>query len=180
MDAPTLHGLAQSFENTPVEFRQFVEKQYSAMGQRYFTGPWHAAAADQISRYRGKLSGPLLDRIDLQIEVPALPAEALQGAPDGEASAIVRGRVIEARNRQLQRQNKPNARLAPREVDLYCQPDESGAALLKNAVTRLNLSARAYHRILRVARSIADLAGSAPILPPHIAEAIQYRRFTKE
>ena len=135
---------------------------------------------DQIGRYRGKLSGPLLDRIDLQIEVPALPAEALQGAPDGEASAIVRGRVIEARNRQLQRQNKPNARLAPREVDLYCQPDESGAALLKSAVTRLNLSARAYHRILRVARSIADLAGSAPILPPHIAEAIQYRRFTKE
>jgi len=129
---------------------------------------------------RGKLSGPLLDRIDLQIEVPALPAEALQGAPDGEPSAAVRLRVAAARNRQLQRQRKPNARLGPREIDAHCQPDESGAALLKSAVTRLNLSARAYHRILRVARSIADLAGSEPILSTHIAEAIQYRRFTKE
>ena len=135
---------------------------------------------DQINRYRGKLSGPLLDRIDLQIEVPALPAEALQGAPDGETSASVRRRVTEARGRQLHRQNKPNARLGPREIDMHCQPDESGAALLKSAVTRFNLSARAYHRILRVARSIADLAGSASILSSHIAEAIQYRRFTKE
>ncbi|MFB0936024.1 MAG: ATP-binding protein, partial [Propionivibrio sp.] len=135
---------------------------------------------DQISRYRGKLSGPLLDRIDLQIEVPALPAEALQGAPDGEPSAAVRLRVAAARNHQLQRQRKPNARLGPREIDAHCQPDDSGAALLRSAVTRLNLSARAYHRILRVARSIADLAGSEPILSTHIAEAIQYRRFTKE
>ncbi len=135
---------------------------------------------DQISRYRGKLSGPLLDRIDLQIEVPALPAETLQGTPDGEPSVVVRQRVAEARERQLHRQNKPNARLGPREIDAHCQPDESGAALLKNAVTRLNLSARAYHRILRVARSIADLAASEAILSAHIAEAVQYRRFTKE
>ncbi len=110
---------------------------------------------------------------------PRCPPKLCRAHPTGP-SAVVRGRVIEARNRQLQRQNKPNARLGPREIDLHCQPDESGAALLKSAVTRLNLSARAYHRILRVARSIADLAGSAPILPLHIAEAIQYRRFTKE
>lgn len=129
---------------------------------------------------RSKLSGPLLDRIDLQIEVPSLPAEALQSAADGESSAVVRARVVLARERQQARQGKPNSRLTTKEIDRYCQPDENGAALLKQAMTRLNLSARAYHRVLRVARSIADLAGSATIAPQHIAEAIQYRRFAKD
>ncbi len=135
---------------------------------------------DQVARYRGKLSGPLLDRIDLQIEVPALSPEVLQGAAKGESSRVVRLRVVAARERQLSRQGKPNARLAPREVDLHCRPDERGAALLRNAAARLDLSARAYHRVLRVARSIADLAGHETVQATHVAEAVQYRRFTKD
>jgi magnesium chelatase family protein len=135
---------------------------------------------DQVARYRGKLSGPFLDRIDLQIEVPALPAEALQNAADGESSACVRARVTGARARQQARQGKPNARLTTREIDHFCQPDADGAVLLKQALVRLNLSARAYHRVLRVARSIADLADCDTIVAPHIAEAVQYRRFAKD
>ncbi|MFZ2854717.1 MAG: YifB family Mg chelatase-like AAA ATPase [Rhodocyclaceae bacterium] len=135
---------------------------------------------DQVQRYRGKLSGPLLDRIDLQIEVPALPAEALQQAADGENSASVRLRVTLARERQLARQGKPNARLNSKEIDLHCLPEAAATALLKTAVARLNLSARAYHRVLKVARSIADLAGSTDIQAPHVAEAVQYRRFARD
>jgi magnesium chelatase family protein len=88
--------------------------------------------------------------------------------------------VTQARERQQVRQGKPNARLSTKEVDRYCQPDAAGAALLKQALSRLNLSARAYHRVLRVARSIADLAGSREITSPHVAEAVQYRRFAKD
>ncbi len=135
---------------------------------------------DQVSRYRSKLSGPLLDRIDLQVEVPNLPPETLQQSPDGEPSPVVRARVVQARTRQLHRQGKPNARLDTKEIDAHCRPDENGNALLKSAMTRLNLSARAYHRVLKVARSIADLACSDAVLAPHIAEAIQYRRFARE
>lgn len=135
---------------------------------------------DQVARYRNKISGPLLDRIDLQVEVPSLPGEVLQRAPDGESSALVRERVIAARARQMARQGQVNARLSIKEIDHYCQPDANGATLLKQALSRLNLSARAYHRVLRVARSIADLAGSAAIASQHIAEAVQYRRLAKD
>ncbi len=132
--------------------------------------------ADQIARYRARLSGPLLDRIDLVIEVPALPHAQLAGPADGESSSDVQARVAQARQLQQQRQGKPNARLQGHALDRHCKPDKSGQQLLDTAVARLGLSARAYHRILRVARSIADLAGSNPISSPHVAEAIQYRR----
>jgi magnesium chelatase family protein len=131
---------------------------------------------DQIARYRSKLSGPLLDRIDLLIEVPAVSEAELSTRGEGESSAVVRARVTAARERQFARQGKPNALLTPDEVDQHCLPDCAGAALLKQAMTRLDLPARAYHRILKVARTIADLSGDYIIRGPHVAEAIQYRR----
>ena len=141
---------------------------------------------ERIARYRGRVSGPLIDRIDLGIEVPALAADALTvganatGSPaPGMTSAGVRADVTAARARQMARQGKPNARLVPREIEAHCQPDSTGAALLAQAMARLSLSARAYHRILKVARTIADLAGSSIIAAPHVGEAVAYRRFDR-
>jgi magnesium chelatase family protein len=134
---------------------------------------------DGIARYRSRISGPLLDRIDIQLEVPAVPPEALTRGGVSESSAVIRSRVTVARNRQLARQDKTNARLAPREVDVHCTPDANGAALLAKAITRLGLSARGYHRILKVARTIADLEGVEHIAARHIAEAVQYRRLDR-
>ncbi|MCK9380945.1 MAG: YifB family Mg chelatase-like AAA ATPase [Sulfuritalea sp.] len=131
---------------------------------------------DQVTRYRGKLSGPLLDRIDLMLDVPAVAEADLSARGDGESSATVRSRVTAARAVQIERQGKPNARLSPDEIDLHARPDEAGAQLLKQAMARLALTARAYHRILKVARSIADLAGIQQINSAHVAEAIHYRR----
>ncbi len=135
---------------------------------------------DQIARYRGKISGPLLDRIDIQIEVPAVPQEALLKQADGETSVTIQARVEAARQRAMTRQNKPNAQLTVPEIDALCAPDAQGAALLQQAITRFNLSARDYHRVLKVARTIADLAGSENILTAHIAEAVQYRRMDRQ
>ncbi len=131
---------------------------------------------DQIARYRAKLSGPFLDRIDLMIEVPAVPEAELTARGGGETSAAVRERVVRAREAQIARQGKPNALLTPDEIDQHCLPDCAGAQLLKQAMSRLALSARGYHRILKVARTVADLAGAAHIGGAHVAEAIHYRR----
>lgn len=132
-----------------------------------------------MARYRSRISGPLLDRIDLQIEVPALAQEELTLNAGGESSATVRVRAAAARERALTRQDKPNTRLATREIERHCAPDEQGATLLKQAIARLGLSARAYHRILKVARTIADLAGAEAVAGNHVAEAIQYRRLDR-
>jgi len=134
---------------------------------------------DLVARYRAKISGPLLDRIDLQIEVPALPEADLTTQSVGEPSHQIRARVEAARERQLARQGKANYLLSTLEIDELCVADEKGLSLLKQAITRLDLSARAYHRILKVARTIADLANQAEIGAGHIAEAVQYRRFDK-
>ena len=134
---------------------------------------------DQVARYRSRISGPLLDRIDLQIEVPALPQEDMTRHATGESSAQVRARVTQARAGALTRQGKSNTMLSTREIDQHCAPDDKGEAMLKQAISKLSLSARAYHRILKVARTIADLAGVQRIGSPHVAEAIQYRRFER-
>jgi len=134
---------------------------------------------DQVARYRGRISGPLLDRIDIQIEVPTLRGDELTSASPGESSTKVRGRVEAARSRQTGRQQKVNALLAPRELEKFCAPEEQATALLKQAIARLNLSARAYHRVLKVARTIADLAGEETIGTTRMAEAIQYRRLDR-
>lgn len=131
---------------------------------------------DQVARYRGRLSGPLLDRIDLALDVPGLSAAELQSAPSGEASAVVRQRVVAARERQTARQGCSNARLEGKDLEYHCQPDAAAAKLLQQAIARLDLSPRAYHRVLRVARSVADLAGAGLIAAAHVAEALHYRR----
>jgi magnesium chelatase family protein len=131
---------------------------------------------ERIARYRARISGPLADRIDLKLEVPVPRETELVAPAAGESSASIRKRVERARQVQLERQGKPNALLGTREIDRLCETDKEGDALLRHALARLLLSARAYHRVLRVARSIADLAGEPRILAAHVAEAIQYRR----
>jgi len=135
---------------------------------------------DIVARYQDKISGPLLDRIDMQIQVSALPHDELLKHADGEPSAAIAERAERAFAKQLRRQGKGNNALSTAEIDAYCKPDADGEQLLRTAMTRLNWSARAYHRVLKVARTIADLADADTITQSHVAEAIQYRRALRE
>ncbi len=134
-----------------------------------------ACTPEQVRRYRGRLSGPLLDRIDLHVEVPRLPYRLLRGDNTEESSAMVRERVQAARERQRQRSGKPNAVLDISDIERHCSLTEKDYRLLESALEKFGLSPRAYHRILKVARTIADLADSNTIRTQHLTEAIGYR-----
>ena len=133
-----------------------------------------------ILRYRAKLSGPLLDRIDLHIEVPPVTSPELLDSIDGESSAVVAGRVEGARRLQLARFASrdglyANGQMGARDVRRYCRAEDTGLSLLRSAMARFGLSARSFHRVLKIARTIADLEASELIRTAHVAEAIQYR-----
>ncbi len=135
-----------------------------------------------VQRYQKRISGPLMDRIDIHLEVQRVPYQKLEAAGTGEASTIIRARVAAARQLQAERfapLNRPhvlvNGDMGPAEVQRFCELDETGKNLMRAAVQQMNLSARAYHRVLKLARTIADLAGEGMISPNHLAEALQYR-----
>lgn len=137
--------------------------------------------SEQVQRYRARISGPLLDRIDMHVDVPSLPLSQLhQLTRSEETSAIVQSRVMQARTHQQERAGKPNAHLNNQELELVCKLDNECQALLETAIHQLGLSARAYHRILRLARTIADLAENKTISKTHLSEAIGYRRLDRQ
>jgi len=152
----------------------------------YYGDPTHhcVCTPGQIQRYMNKISGPLLDRIDIQIECSALSYDDLSKAPTGEPSSVIRERVLKARQIQEHRFQgykgiHCNAQMTERMIHQYAEPDESSLALLRMAMERLKLSARAYNRILKVARTIADLEGSEKVQSQHIAEAVGYRNLDR-
>jgi magnesium chelatase family protein len=131
---------------------------------------------DQVARYQGKLSGPLLDRIDLHVEVPTLPPDQLLSTPPGDSTAAIRRRCEVARGHAMRRQDKANSELQGKEIDQHALLEDAAAKFLNIAAARLGWSARSTHRVLKVARTIADLAGSVNTQVSHVAEAVQYRR----
>jgi len=138
----------------------------------------------QVQRYRQRISGPLLDRIDLHIEVPAVEYRDISSTRAEESSAAIRERVVRARERQQARfradvKTNCNARMGTRQIKQHCQLADESQELIRIAMTELNLSARAYDRILKVSRTVADLAGAEDITPDHVSEAIQYRTFDR-
>jgi magnesium chelatase family protein len=151
----------------------------------YFSDPKHECRCTlhQIHRYRSKISGPLLDRIDIHIEVPAVPYNALKGTEKSESSKHIRDRVASARKVQAQRFSRTrihcNAQMNSRQIKRYCNIDEASHRLLENAVDKLGLSARAHNRILKIARTIADIEARPEMSERHIAEAVQYRNLDR-
>ena len=133
----------------------------------------------QIQRYMSKISGPLMDRIDIQVDVPAVPYKDLAGGRSAESSETIRHRVVAARNTQLRRffdeHIYSNAQMGPRHIRKYCVLTPDCEKIMENAVTKLGFSARGYDRILKVARTIADLDGAEDLEPKHLSEAVQYR-----
>lgn len=159
----------------PADFQLIAAMNPCPCGNRGHPQSLCKCSTEQIARYQSKISAPLLDRIDLVVQMPHLKPEELHSMPAGENSEIIRNRVLKAREFQLKRQNKLNYALNNDEIELFCLTESKAQDLLKSASGRLGLSARAYYRVLKVARSIADLAGSEVINVSHIAQSIQYR-----
>lgn len=178
-DGAVLIGRARGAVNYPARFMLATAMNPCPCGYHGDGNGRCTCHGAQVERYMARISGPLLDRIDLHIEVPSLGAQELTRLESGEPSAGIRTRVLAARARQLARfADVPvfaNAQMSARDVRHFCVVDEKGLSLLRTAIQRLGLSARAYHRVLRLARTIADLQGKEKIAPAHIAEAIQYR-----
>ena len=152
----------------------------------YYGDPTHHCVCmpGQIQRYMNKISGPLLDRIDIQVEITPVPFKDISQAAQGESSSVIRERVIRARQMQEQRFKEvkgvySNAQMSERMIHLFAEPDTEGIELLRTAMERLSLSARAYNRILKVARTIADLEQSETVKSQHLAEAISYRNLDR-
>ncbi len=142
----------------------------------YYEGNQARANPQIILRYLNRLSGPLLDRFDMSLEIPLLPKGMLaEGGDRGEGTPVVKQRVVDARSTMVERGGKPNALLTSREIEKYCPLDKQDAQFLETALHRLGLSIRAYHRIIKVARTIADLEGSEQIQKKHLSEALGYR-----
>lgn len=176
---------ARASVDYPASFMLVAAMNPSPSGDFYDPNSSHPDSCYAVQRYLNKISGPLLDRIDLHIEVNPVPYEELSNKSKGEKSCEIRARVVEARAIQIQRfRDQPgvhsNAQITPRLQEKHCKIDAAGEAVLKMAMNRLGLSARSYGRIFKVARTIADLDGSSTIASKHIAEAIQYRSLDRE
>ena len=142
----------------------------------YLGEPRCRCTPDQVNRYRDKISGPLLDRIDLQVNVPRVPHQELTAKhTPSESSAVIRARVIAARQKQEARQGCPNAQLSRQQIEQHCPLDKKQNEMMSKAVERMNLSARGYYRVLKVARTIADIENHSDILSQHLSEALAYR-----
>lgn len=159
----------------PARFQLIAAMNPSPTG--HYQGTHNRTSPQQVIRYLNRLSGPFLDRFDLSIEVPLLPQGALQNKTEhrGETTEQVRKRVLLARDLQFARRGKINSQLTTREIEQDCQLSSQDAAFLERALLKLGLSVRAYHRILKVSRTIADLANEPTIQQPHLAEALGYR-----
>jgi magnesium chelatase family protein len=172
IDFPASFMLISAMNPCPCGFYNHPEKECSC-------------APGIVHKYLNKISGPLLDRIDLHVEVTPVPFNELNTQKNGEPSAAIRTRVIQARDIQTERYKNNagiycNAQISSKQLKEVCVLNTAGQTLLKTAMTKLNLSARAYDRILKVSRTIADLAASEAIMPEHVAEAITYRNLDRE